>query len=275
MSRILDSNLRNDLLKLSDVIDLPSAETPRLKDGERREVAVLFLDLKDFTSMSEGMDSEILYEMIMSVMRVLTDVIEGYGGYVDKIQGDSIMALFGARQANEKDSVRAVSCGLKMIETISEVNDIFNEIGVTISARVGISYGMVTVAPDPSGHLTAIGDVVNLASRLEKEAVPDSILVSGMVMRQCGNLFEWRDLGLTGIRGLKEQIHIYSPVGPGSIQKARWERAARVARSPMVGRQREITQLEGIWNMQTEGDVTRNRLGGSRHICVGICVKPV
>ena len=271
MSRTLDSSLRNDLRKLSDFIDVPSAEIPRLKKGERREVAVLFLDLKDFTSMSEGMDSEILYEMIMSVMRILTDIIEGYGGYVDKIQGDSIMALFGARKANEKDSVHAVSCGRKMVKTIGEVNDIFNEIGVTISARVGISYGTVTVAPDPSGHLTAIGDVVNLASRLENQAEPDTILVSGKVMLQCGNLFKWRDLGLTGIRGRKESIHVYSPTGPGSIQKARWERAARVARSPMVGRQREMSLLAGAWKLQTEGNLSMNRLGGSRHICVGIC----
>ena len=271
MNRILDSSLRNDLRRLSDFIDVPAAETPRLKEGERRDVAVLFLDLKDFTSMSEGMDSEVLYEMIMSVMKILTDVIEGYGGYVDKIQGDSIMALFGARKANEKDSVHAVSCGRKMIETIGEVNDIFKEIGVTISARVGISYGTVTVAPDPSGHLTAIGDVVNLASRLESQAATDSILVSGMVMRQCGNLFEWQDLGVTGIRGLKESIHVYSPTGPGSIQKARWERAARVARSPMVGRQHEMSLLAGLWKLQTDGDVNTNRLGGSRHICAGIC----
>ncbi|MEN8207762.1 MAG: adenylate/guanylate cyclase domain-containing protein, partial [Candidatus Fermentibacteria bacterium] len=271
MSRILDSSLRNDLRKLSESVEAPSSETPRLKEGERRDVAVLFLDLKDFTSMSEGMDSEVLYEMIMSVMRILSDVIEGYGGYVDKIQGDSIMALFGARSANEKDSVHAVSCGRKMIETIGEVNDIFNETGVSISARVGISYGTVTVAPDPSGHLTAIGDVVNLASRLENRAAPDTILVSGMVMNQCGNLFEWKDLGLTGIRGRKESIHVYSPVGPGSIQKERWERAARVARSPMVGRQQEMNLLSSAWKLQTGGDVSRNRLGGSRHICVGIC----
>ncbi len=271
MSRILDASLRNDLLKLSNSIDVPLSETPRLKEGERRDVAVLFLDLKDFTSMSEGMDSEILYEMITSVMRILAEVVERYGGYVDKIQGDSIMALFGARKANEEESASAVSCGLKMIETIGELKDILKEISVNISARVGISYGMVTVAPDPSEHLTAIGDVVNLASRLENQAVPGTILVTDMVMRQCGDLFEWRDLGLTKIRGRKESVHIYSPTGPGSIQKARWERAARVARSPLVGRRHEMSLLADIWKTQTEGDVGRNRLGGSRHVCVGIC----
>lgn len=271
MKTAWNSNLWNDLRKLSDVIEVRSGETPHLREGERRDVAILFLDLKDFTALSEGMDPEILYDLLTSIMKTLSDVVEAYGGYVDKIQGDSIMALFGARRAEENDSVRAVTCGMKMFDTISEVNSILVDVDVSINARVGISYGTVTVAPDPSNHLTAIGDEVNLASRLEDTAEVNTIQVSSQVRKQCGDVFEWKDLGLRKIRGRKKSVHAYSPAGPGAVQRARWERASRVARSPLVGRENELEELRRIWKRQVSGELGQNRLGGSRQLVVLLC----
>lgn len=266
----LQFSLQNDLQKLSEVVGVRPAETPRLKKGERREVAVIFLDLKDFTSISEIMDHEMVYDIVGGVMKTLADVVEGHGGYVDKIHGDQIMALFGAKKSGENDSIRAVSCGLRMLETIKEVNGILEEMDVRIDARVGISFGTVTVAPDPSGHLTAIGDVVNIASRLETATEINTILVTARVQKECGDLFDWKDRGDLEIRGKKKPVHVFSPTGPGSIQKARWERAARVARSPLVGREEELSFLRDQWKKQVSGELGTNRLGGSRHLAVGI-----
>ncbi|MBN2608811.1 MAG: tetratricopeptide repeat protein [Candidatus Fermentibacteraceae bacterium] len=259
-------NLWDEIRRLSEVIGVRSGETPKLREGERRDVAILFLDIKDFTALSEDMDPEILYDLMTSVMKTLSDVIEAYGGYVDKIQGDSIMALFGARRADENDSTRAVTCATKMLETIGGVNGILDHMDVTIAARVGISYGTVTVAPDPSGHMTAMGDEVNLASRLEETAPDNTIQVSAQVRKQCGEIFRWEDLGLIPIRGRKKQAHVFRPLGPGSLQQTRWERAARVAKSPLVGREGEMQSLRGLWRRQMSGELGRNRLGGSRHL---------
>ncbi len=266
MARDLKQHLWDDIRKLSDVIEVRSGETPKLREGDRRDVAILFLDLKDFTSLSEGMDSEAVYLLLNSLMKTLSDVVEAFGGYVDKIEGDRIMALFGALSAAENDSARAVNCALRMMETIREANDILDQIGVKITVRGGITYGTVTVAPDPSGHLTAIGDQVNLASRLEEAASNNTIFVSAQVSRQCGDIFEWEDLGEMPIRGRKQPAHVFRPLGPGSIQHARWERAARVARSPLVGRDSEMDWLRRAWNRQMSGELGKNRLGGSRHL---------
>jgi class 3 adenylate cyclase/tetratricopeptide (TPR) repeat protein len=268
MSTTWKASLWSDIRRLSDVIEVRSGETPRLRDGDRREVAILFLDLKDFTTISEEMDPETVYDLVTSVMKTLSDVVEAYGGYVDKIQGDSIMALFGARRAEENDSIRAVTCAVKMLDTIVDVNGILSDVDVSIDARVGITYGTVTVAPDPSGHLTAIGDEVNLASRLEATAEINTIQVSSQVRRQCGDVFEWKDLGEREVRGRKKPVHVYRPLGPGSVQHARWERASRVARSPLVGRDAEMERLRGVWHRQTSGEVGKNRLGGSRQLAI-------
>lgn len=259
-------NVWNDIRRLSDLIEVRSGETPKLREGERRDVAILFLDLKDFTAMSEDMDPEALYELLNSVMKTLSNVVEAYGGYVDKIQGDSIMALFGARRTDENDSTRAVHCAMRMLDTIAEANDILEQVGVRMGARVGISYGTVTVAPDPSGHLTAIGDEVNLASRLEETAPENTIQVSAQVRKHCGEVFKWEDLGQRQIRGRKKTAHVYRPLGPGALQQTRWERAARVARSPLVGRDGEMDNLRRLWKRQVSGELGQNRLGRSRHL---------
>jgi len=271
MKTAWNSNLWNDLRKLSDIVEVRSGETPRLREGDRRDVAILFLDLKDFTTLSEGMDPETLYDLVTSIMKTLSDVVEAYGGYVDKIQGDSIMALFGAKHADENDSIRAVTCGMKMLDTIREVNSILADVDVSINARVGISCGTVTVAPDPSNHLTAIGDEVNLASRLEDMAEVNTIQVSSQVRKHCGDVFEWEDLGLREVRGRKKSIHAYRPAGPGEVQRARWERASRVARSPLVGRENEMEELRRTWKRQVSGELGQNRLGGSRQLVVLLC----
>ncbi|OPL19608.1 MAG: hypothetical protein AVO35_09850 [Candidatus Aegiribacteria sp. MLS_C] len=268
MGTDIKRHLWDDIRRLSEVIEVRSGETPKLREGERRDVAILFLDLKDFTALSEDMDPEALYLLLNSLMKTLSDTVEAYGGYVDKIQGDSIMALFGARRADENDSVRAVTGALKMLETIGEANGILDQVGVRITARVGISYGTVTVAPDPSGHLTAIGDEVNLASRLEEAAPDNAVFVSAQVRRQCGEVFEWEDLGQMAIRGRKKPAHVFRPTGPGSLQQARWERAARVARSPLVGREGEMEVLRNAWRRQMSGELGENRLGGSRHLMI-------
>lgn len=269
ISQDWSSQLEEDLLKLSDVMQSHPVSTKKLIPGERREVAVLFLDIHGFTTMSESMDHETVHRLMEGIFRPMTRLVESHGGYVDKYEGDNIMALFGAKLASENDCVRAVSCGMKMQEIVSDVNTILSNKGIDISSRVGISYGSVTIAPDPSGHLTAIGDVVNIARRMETTAVLNTVQITERVREECGDIFSWEDLGEKKVKGKETAIHTYSPTGPGEIQTQRWERAADINRAPLVGRSNELKFLEKCWNKA--GNMELNRRGGTKHLVAGVC----
>ena len=159
----LPSYLKEDISRIAETMGISMATTTTLRQGERRDVAVLFLDLKGFTGLAEGLDFEMVHQIINRVMQTLSEIVTMSGGYVDKLEGDKIMALFGAKQASDNDSVRAVDCALRMLSAVEEVSRMLISLKINTGARVGISYGQVIVAPDASGHLTATGDVVNVA----------------------------------------------------------------------------------------------------------------
>ncbi|MBN1435193.1 hypothetical protein JW921_10570, partial [Candidatus Fermentibacterales bacterium] len=261
----LTSLLKQDLERLSRVLDPSPCEAARLLPGERRNVAVLFLDLQGFTSLSESHDHELMHRITSAVMGALSRIVEAHGGYVDKFEGDRIMALFGAREAHENDCVRAVSCGLRMLQALEDLGGHMSRSGLRLPARVGISYGSVTVAPDPSGHITATGDEVNLASRMETSAEPGTVMATLRVRTECGDLFQWLDLGDITVKGKSEPVSAWRPVGPGAVQRERWERASALARSPLVGRESELALIsEAIDRHLSEG--RRNRRGGAAHL---------
>lgn len=221
---------------------LLAGRTRRLIEGERRSVAVLFLDLAGFTDLGEVLDHEDLHGIISRIMGFLSSVVESFGGYVDKFEGDRLMALFGARSAGENDSARAVGCALRMLDILEEVGPVLPA-GRKISARVGIHFGPVTVAPDPTGHLTATGSTVNLASRIEEMGETGKVCVSVSVRRECGDLFDFSDLGSFDVRGVSDPVRLHVPLGPGRLPLERWERASRLNGAPMVDRCSEKTVL--------------------------------
>ncbi len=264
------ATLQQDLGVLSKAFSTKAGSTPALLPGERRTVAVLFTDLKGFTSISEKLDHEIVHSITSSVMSGLSRLVEFHGGYVDKFEGDRIMALFGAEKAHENDCVRAVSCAVSMIDMVHEFASVLRSRGLSIDARSGVSYGDVTVAPDPSGHMTATGDKVNIASRMEEMAQTGTVLVTGAVRDAAGGLFEWEDLGVVSVRGKKEPVHAFRPTGPGTAQIERWERAKRLASVPFVGRKKELSELEKLLKKQSGPAAAYNRRGGAKHIFIGV-----
>ncbi len=221
--------------RIAGVGAFPCGGTPKLSEGERRRAAVLFLDLTGFTLLSESMDHEELHVLLGRIMGLLSTVVVPYGGYVDKFEGDRLMALFGAVTATGNDSVRAVGCALRMLELLEDLRGALGG-STAVSARIGIDFGPLTVAPDPSGHMTATGHTVNIASRLEEAAQTGSALVSGSVRRECGDLYTWHEVGSIPVRGTGSVIDAFRPLGPGSLRMQRWQRAARLAGSPFVGR---------------------------------------
>lgn len=264
------ASLRERLIRQSIGSDQVFEEKGELKPGERREIAVLFLDLGGFTALSEKLDHEAVHDIARGVMNALVDVAERFGGYVDKIEGDRIMVLFGAMKAGENDSTRAVSCGFLMLDAIRTANDILSNTGIPITARIGINSGPVTVAPDAIGHLTAMGRTVNLASRMEEAAQPDTILVPETVHNECIDLFSWDDMGMMDLKGISKPIHTWCPTDSISIFRPRWERVSLISGSGFVGRSAEMELLRKKLLQQEAGNTEKSRLGGVKHIVLGI-----
>ncbi len=199
------TQLRQDLSRLSPGA-VPALTPDRLSPGERREVVTLFLDLEGFTSLSENLDHESVHSLVTGVMSVLSEIVAAGGGMVDKFEGDRMMALFGAISCSEDDCARAVRSAEAMLSAVSEISEALRRKDLHLGARVGMSFGGVTVAPDASGHLTAVGDEVNVASRLEQAAETGTILASSAVVDGCMGLFEWEDRGEIQVRGRSRPV---------------------------------------------------------------------
>lgn len=242
------STLTSDLEQLAELLSPAATTKIEFLAGERREVAILFLDIHGFSTVAEKLDHEQLHKLMFGVMKTLAGVIEQHGGYVDKFEGDLVMALFGAQMASENDSIRAVHCGLKLLDVLMEINKLLKQkMNFELGARIGINFGWVTVAPDPKGHLTAMGDDVNLASRLETAAEVNTVLVSESVMKECGGYFEWQDLGFIQVKGRKDPVHVYRPLGFGNTTLERWKRSQIVENLPLTGREKELNMLIQFW----------------------------
>ncbi len=243
MDRNLAEIIREDIDRLCRISVVKPSPTERLLEGERRKVAILFLDIKGFSSLSETLDHETVHLIIDGVMGALARVVELHGGYVDKFEGDLIMALFGARNSAEYDSIRAVTSALRMLETLQEANGVLSETGINLEARVGISAGNVTVAPDPSGHMTATGDEVNLARRMESAAEPGTVLATSGVQRESSRHFNWESLGAIEVKGFGRLIETFRPLDtradPGD--EFHWGSQEEIS---FAGRDREVKDLE-------------------------------
>ena len=148
------------------------------RSEERRITTVLFADLVGFTTLAEHRDPETVKRLVDSCFQLLIDDITAFGGRVDKILGDGILALFGAPVAHEDDAERAVRAALRMQATLAHFVANSGLSGSSdIRMRVGINTGEVLVGTIAGTEYTAMGDVVNTASRLQSGAPPGGILV--------------------------------------------------------------------------------------------------
>lgn len=237
-----------------------------LKPGERRDVAVLFLDLAGFTAFSETLDHETVHDITKSLMDELVFTAEQYSGYVDKIEGDRIMVLFGAIHSGENNSRSAILCGFKMLEVVEIASLVLTEADIILSARIGINSGPVTVAPDAIGHLTAMGNTVNIASRIEEIAGENSILVTDRVCSLCSKDILWENSKEISIRGIGIPLLCWKPVAVNYRGNSITCRES--INTVFVGREKEYSLLRKTGKMQRDGSSGKNRMGGARHLIV-------
>ena len=181
-----------------EVADVVLQETELKLGGQRQNVAVLFSDLRGFTSYSESLEPEEIVDQLNSYMSVMVDTITSHGGIVDKFMGDGIMAVFGAPMPSSDDADRAVECALAMMQAIERHNQARSATGLPqLRHGIGVHYGPVVAGnvgtPERTAY-TVIGDTVNLASRLESatKRLGTDIAISEQTVDACT-----RDHGLT------------------------------------------------------------------------------
>jgi adenylate cyclase len=185
--------------------------------GIEREVTVLFVDIRRFTRLSEGMKAPDVVALLNEVFQTISDRILEQGGTIDKFIGDSVMAYFGAPVPHNDHPLRAVQAAMEIIAAIDERNH-HTPTGdekkpVPVQVGIGIHTGNVVVGnigSDRRTDYTAIGDAVNVAHRLEKIAPPGEILVSEAVQRRvCGSV-AMRFEGERQLSGREEPVHVYA-----------------------------------------------------------------
>lgn len=228
-------------------------------EGERRTVTVLFADVVGFTTISEKLDPEAVYQIIDESVGAFREAIYAHEGTLDKFMGDGVMALFGAPVMHEDDPARALRCALDMQAALKTISDnLVARHGIPLQIRIGLNLGTVVVGDigaDLKMNYTALGDTVNVASRLQSVAEPGTVLASRAVYEQTRALFDFTELGSIRVKGRAEPVEIYQVLSikrePGRI------RGIPGLAAPMVGRARELARLEKCLD-----DLTTQQRGG-------------
>lgn len=180
--------------------------------GNRRTVTVMFCDLEGFTSYAEKVDPETAVDTLTSYFGIFVRAIDGQGGVVDKFLGDGIMALFNAPSALPAHAAAACRATLLAQRALAETGDIG---GYVPRVRTGLHTGEALVGNVGTAQrfsFTAIGDCVNLASRLEElnKSYGTRIIASDVVREECGDdEFLWRLLDLVAVEGRREKLEIF------------------------------------------------------------------
>jgi len=216
-------------------------------EGERKQVTVMFCDMEGFTSLTEKLGSEEMYSLMDQVYEILIHKVHDYEGTVNELTGDGIMALFGAPIALEDAPQRAVRSALAIHQEINKFSDrIKQEKGIpTLKMRIGIHTGPVvvgTLGNDLRVEFKAVGDTVNLASRMESLAEPGTTYVTEETFKLTEGLFRFEALGEKKVKGKEEPIRVYQVIAP-STRRTRFDVSAERGLTPFVGRERELELL--------------------------------
>jgi class 3 adenylate cyclase/tetratricopeptide (TPR) repeat protein len=216
-------------------------------EGERKQVTVMFCDMEGFTSLTEKLGSEEMYSIMDQVYEILIHKVHDYEGTVNELTGDGIMALFGAPIALEDAPQRAVRSALAIHREINKFSDqLKSEKRMpSIKMRIGIHTGPVvvgTLGNDLRVGFQAVGDTVNLASRMESLADPGATYVTEETFRLTEGFFRFEALGEKKVKGKEEPIRIYRVIAP-SAKRTRFDVSAERGLTPFVGRERELKLL--------------------------------
>ena len=236
IQKYLPEGLREKILSQKDRIE-----------GERKQVTVLFADMEGFTGLIDTLGIEETYTIMDQVYEILIHKVHDYEGVVNEMTGDGIMALFGAPVALEDAPQKAVRSAFGIHREIAKFSDRVQKQGKTlpIKMRIGIHTGPVvvgTLGNDLRLEFKAVGDTVNLASRMEGLAEPGTTFVSEETFKLTEGYFRFEALGGKKIKGKEEPVRTYRFIAP-STSRTRFDVSAERGLTPFVGREREFELL--------------------------------
>ncbi|MFI2274580.1 MULTISPECIES: adenylate/guanylate cyclase domain-containing protein [Catenuloplanes] len=241
-----------------------------LPAAERRVVTVLFGDLSDFTSWSEEVDPERVGAVTDRVMAALAGAVKTFGGHVDKLTGDGIMAVFGAPVAHEDDAERAVRAALSMQRAVRRVLDDERGGGAPLGLRVGLNTGEVVAGIQASLEYTVIGDTVNTAARLADASAIGAVYAGETTMNATRHLASWRQLRPLKLKGKRQPVPAFELLG---LRDAPGTRSGLGDEAPFVGREAELGRVAsrlaevidrnepGVLIMTAEAGLGKTRFG--------------
>jgi class 3 adenylate cyclase/tetratricopeptide (TPR) repeat protein len=216
--------------------------------AERRVVSVLFADLVGFTPFAEERDAEDVRDTLTRYFDIARDVVERYGGVVEKFIGDAVMAVWGAPTAQEDDAERAVRAGMELVDAV-------RGLGEGIQARAGVLTGEAAVTIGAVGQGMVAGDLVNTASRLQSAAAPGTVLVGEATQRAASGAIVFEPAGDQSLKGKA------APVPAWKALRVVAERGGRgrsdTLEAPFVGRDDELRMLKDLFHATSRERRTR------------------
>jgi class 3 adenylate cyclase len=215
-------------------------------EGERKQVTVLFADLKGSMELLADRDPEEARKLLDPVLERMIEAVHRYDGTVNQVMGDGVMALFGAPLALEDHAARACYAALRMQDTLARHAEELRRLGaVPIQIRVGLNSGEVVVrAIDSDLHMdySAVGQTTHLAARMEQIATAGSVLLTASTLKLAEGYVQVKPLGAVPVKGLPDPVDVYELTGTGSA-RTRIQVSAIRGLSRFVGRDSELDQL--------------------------------
>ena len=216
-------------------------------EGERKQVTVLFADIKGSTELIASLDPEAARRLLDPALHLMMEAVHRYEGTVNQVLGDGIMALFGAPVAHEDHAARACYAALAMQAAMQRyAEEVRRTQGLAVQMRVGLNAGEVVVRAignDLHMDYSAIGQTTHLAARMEQLATPGSILLTATTLRLVEGLVRVNALGPVPVKGLAEPVEVFELVGVTAIRR-RLQAAAARGLSRFVGRDHELESLQ-------------------------------
>jgi class 3 adenylate cyclase len=230
-----------------------AVESARVDDGgprdERRQVTVLFSDASGYTSLAEHLDPEVVREVMGEVYGAARGIVERYGGRVDKLMGDAVLAVFGDPVAHEDDAERAVRAALDLHVAVREMAPSFEaRVGRSFEMHSGVNSGVIVASDSRQDRDSGpLGDMVNVAARLQSFAGAGEIIVGAETMALVGATFSLHDLGELQLKGRSSAVGAARVVGvAGDVAPSRRS-------GDFVGRHEELGILLGAVDRMRDG----------------------
>jgi class 3 adenylate cyclase len=225
-------------------------------EGEHKQITALFADVVNSTPLAARLGPEETHALIRRCFDLMLEAVHQYEGTVSQFTGDGILALFGAPIAHEDHAQRAVRAGLAIQQALGEYgHELQERRGIALKVRIGLNSGPVvvgTIGTDLNMTYTAIGDTVNLASRIQGLAEPGTVVVGDATLRLVGGYFVTRPLGQHQVKGKDAAIGVHEVLRP-SGSRSRLDVYVERGLSPLVGRERELRILEESFARARDG----------------------